>query len=561
MERSSSTTGSRVFRRYSGFVKVARLPGITSGAAYFKLSVVHIYRWLSVFVWHMATLICTRSLWFASGRLLTLKGLNRLAVLLVIIVPLALSSITPSAANSDDALTQALNTATSGSDPLSDGSVKVHSDGEVEIEVEGARGESTYVLRFAGSTGTPANVQLGDFHTDSEGHGSAGFELSPGTYVGIFEVLREGIVQYLTLQASFVVVTETTTTTSSSTTESSTSTQTTNQLLTVEVEPHAREVPAGGLAEFRVHVRAGRVEERIFLSIAGVPDGATAIFSPPFNREPKSEFHSKLLVATGFAAAGTYPLTIYAVADEHRAAASASLIIVGAQNNTVAAEHKLHLRLATDKPKYPSGESVLLLGTVTEQSHNAVGGVQVSVQIVDEAGASVFVGQFETDAAGTFTSHVTLPPTAPQGIYTVFGVAAKVGFEDDRARTTFVVGTTGSPSITIRQIRITGQNGTEQALFRPGDTLVVWVVVENSGAVLPRAMIWVQVRDPNGVPISITINVELNFQGIKEIAVFISLSSNAVAGTYSVNAFVSDNLISMGGKFLASAQAQFAVGA
>jgi uncharacterized protein YfaS (alpha-2-macroglobulin family) len=140
----------------------------------------------------------------------------------------------------------------------------------------------------------------------------------------------------------------------------------------------------------------------------------------------------------------------------------------------------------------------------------------------------------------------------------VFGLAAKGGFEEDHARVSFVVGSANGPSITIRDILITNQNGEEQGVFAPGETVVITVVVVNSGLRLINGMVWVQVIDPNGVPVSIT-RLTATLQGTIELSVFIVLSSNTAVGVYQVNAFVSDNLISRGGRFLASAQTEFVV--
>jgi hypothetical protein len=68
------------------------------------------------------------------------------------------------------------------------------------------------------------------------------------------------------------------------------------------------------------------------------------------------------------------------------------------------------------------------------------------------------------------------------------------------------------------------------------------------------------VRDPNGVPVQIQIHpAQLEAgQSIKE-GWAIALPANAAVGVYTVNALVSDKLISQGGTFLASSETQFAL--
>jgi hypothetical protein len=487
--------------------------------------------------------------------------MNPKAIPLLILLPLIASSVASTVGHSADEVVFALARAGASSDPLTSGSVTIHSEGEVKVELDGALAELTYIVRFASATGSPGILVLGQLETNAEGDGSEEFWLPSGSYLGVFQLVRHEEVQYFTAEASFVIsIIATTTTTVVTSTGTSTSTTNLNQSLTVQVEPGTVEVTAGRVAKFNIHVFGATAHEEINLSVVGVPEGATAIFSPPSSREAMAEFHSKLHIATGGAAAGSYSLTIFAVADDESASTTSTLVITGTPNVIETRDYKLHLGLETDKAAYALGEIVRIRGQVEDSSHNAVQEAQVSIEVVDDTGTSVLVDLAQTNTAGTFAVDFTLASDFHTGVYIAFAVASKGGFEDDRERTRFAVGQASDATIIIRDVRLTDTNGEEQALFQAGATLVVWVVVENAGAALERAMIWVQVRDPNGVPIFISIHLEQGLVGIKEVAVFITLSSNATVGVYTVNAFVSDNLISKGGKFLASQQAQFAVG-
>jgi uncharacterized protein YfaS (alpha-2-macroglobulin family) len=83
------------------------------------------------------------------------------------------------------------------------------------------------------------------------------------------------------------------------------------------------------------------------------------------------------------------------------------------------------------------------------------------------------------------------------------------------------------------------------------------MVIQNIGTAF-QGVVWIQVRDPNGVPIQIKTNtVQLQTGQTTTEGFAISLPGNASIGVYSVNALVSDKLISQGGTFLASSETQF----
>jgi hypothetical protein len=73
-------------------------------------------------------------------------------------------------------------------------------------------------------------------------------------------------------------------------------------------------------------------------------------------------------------------------------------------------------------------------------------------------------------------------------------------------------------------------------------------------------VVWIQVRNPNGVPTQIQIQISKLDAGetIKD-GVGFTMLGNPTIGVYTVNALVSNKLISQGGTFLASADTQFAL--
>jgi uncharacterized membrane protein len=163
-----------------------------------------------------------------------------------------------------------------------------------------------------------------------------------------------------------------------------------------------------------------------------------------------------------------------------------------------------------------------------------------------------------TDTAGVFHASVNLA-SAPAGTYTAFATAAKAGYTSATTHTTFVVGTSTTPSVVIQEVYVTDISGTRTTTFSAGQTVLVWVEIENSGATF-QGVIWVQIRDPNGTPIWIQFQIsQLGTGQTVKIAFGFTITGNLRAGLYTANALVSDKLISQGGAFLASANIDFAL--
>jgi len=86
---------------------------------------------------------------------------------------------------------------------------------------------------------------------------------------------------------------------------------------------------------------------------------------------------------------------------------------------------------------------------------------------------------------------------------------------------------------------------------------LIWVVLQNIGAPI-QGVIWIQILDPRGTPVSIQLQIStLATDGIVKVAFGFSPAANSAQGIYNTNALVSDKLISQGGTFLANANAQF----
>jgi len=197
---------------------------------------------------------------------------------------------------------------------------------------------------------------------------------------------------------------------------------------------------------------------------------------------------------------------------------------------------------------------------VTDAAGNAMADATVTIQVDATTGAELFyTNDIQTDVAGTFQARVFLGSSTATGTYTVFASASKPGYSSITTRTTFVVGTSTTPSVIIKAVYAGDSGGNPVSTFTNGQTVWIWVEIQNIGATF-QGVVWVQVRDPNGVPVQIQIHVTLleAGQSIKD-GWAVTLPGNAAVGVYTVNALVSDKLISQGGTFLASSETQFAL--
>jgi uncharacterized protein YfaS (alpha-2-macroglobulin family) len=216
------------------------------------------------------------------------------------------------------------------------------------------------------------------------------------------------------------------------------------------------------------------------------------------------------------------------------------------------------MTVSTDQTQYQPNSTVTIRGLVTDGTGNAVGQAKVSVQVDGPRGAQLlYLNNLATDPAGAFQTQLNLVSTIPTGTYTVFASATKSGYSSTTTRTTFVVGASTTPSVIIRAVYTGDSAGNPASTFKVGQTIWIWVVIQNIGATF-QGIVWIQVRDPSGMPVQIQIHMATLEAGQTTKEGF-TLLENATTGVYTVNALVSDKLISQGGIFLASSQTQFAL--
>jgi hypothetical protein len=230
----------------------------------------------------------------------------------------------------------------------------------------------------------------------------------------------------------------------------------------------------------------------------------------------------------------------------------------GTANTTQTAT--LSMTVNTDQSQYNPNMTVTVQGHVRDSTGNEVTGATIAIQVDAPNGAEIFyVNNILTDTAGFFQTQLTLPNNAPTGTFTLFSSATKTGYSGATTRSTFVVGTSSTPSVAIENVYAGDSAGNPSATFTVGQTIWIWVVIQNNGAAF-QGVVWIQVRDPSGVPVQIQIHIAKLDAGetIKDGLGF-TIGGNAAIGVYTVNALVSDKLISQGGTFLANADTQFAL--
>jgi hypothetical protein len=216
------------------------------------------------------------------------------------------------------------------------------------------------------------------------------------------------------------------------------------------------------------------------------------------------------------------------------------------------------MTISTDQAQYQPNSTVNIQGQVTDATGSAVANATVSIQVDAPTGVEVFYrNNIHSDPAGIFQTQVMLKSTSPTGTYTVFTSATKAGYTSITTRTTFVVGTSTTPSVIIKAVYAGDSAGNPTSTFATGQTIWVWVVIENIGSTF-QGVVWIQVRDPTGVPVQIQIHIA-NLQAGETIkdGLGFTLLGHPTIGVYTVNALVSDKLISEGGTFLASSETEF----
>lgn len=499
-----------------------------------------------------------------------------MAMVLSIIAAISAAQATgfmPSLVSADNKISiQLLPAPTSTQSAPATGTVEVNlQSGETKIELKNASPGSAYLALFASSA---SSAQLGVINTDNSGDGSVNITLSAGTYVGVFQVTRVGLLQFVSVDTTFTIgVTASLTTTASSnetsatiqTTSTETSTTTVTGLARLQVDPPLRTISAGAFAKFDINIHVGGTAN-VLLTARSVPTHSVAIFTQNMGTA-NPDFNSVLTILTSLdTPAGTYGITLIALIDGQQYESQIGLEVTASSTETstqitsAAVGLGLSITINTDQHSYQPNATVNLQGQVTDDTGSAVADASVSVQVDAPTGVEVvFITNLKTDSAGVFQVSFLLPASATSGTYTAFTTASKGGFVSATTHTTFVVGVSSTPSVVIRDVYATDISGTRTATFTAGQTVLIWVIVENSGAAF-QGVIWVQIRDPNGTPTWIQFQIsQLGTGQTVKIAFGFTITTNMAAGIYTANALVSDKLISQGGTFLASGNTEFAL--
>jgi len=326
---------------------------------------------------------------------------------------------------------------------------------------------------------------------------------------------------------------------------------------------------------------SGEVE----LDIKGLPDDSEYVFSHE-EGVPNPVFQSVLRVEVGHSTKpGQYDLTIIATSDgngEHHEEgnhveaddqsgennenseifhqATVLLIIDGEPSTTDGHfEKRLQVRVGTNA-NYVEGPNVDIFGKVHLRHGDSISDATVSIEVLDPSGKSMYVNSAKTNDAGHFSDVFTLPPNAMEGLYTVYVTASFAPYRDATAKTTFTVGGSDAASILVTSITVTKTDDTIPSEFHAGETVVVWVTITNTGADLENGMIWVQIVDPNNVPISVVVVIATLHHGEQvKTGLQVVLGSDSPTGIYTANTLVSNGKISEGGKFLDGEETDFAV--
>ena len=337
--------------------------------------------------------------------------------------------------------------------------------------------------------------------------------------------------------------------------------------VTLQIQPPSSTINAGAFAKFGISL-IDNSTSGVSLVARGVPPASVAIFAPN-GGAANPAFNSTLTIVTSpDTPTGTYVVTTVAIVNSGEFAANVTLQVLPASGVTsevttstsTSFASTLVMTVSTDQNQYLPNSTVNIRGQVTDGAGNAVAGTQVSVQVDGPNGAQLlYTNNLETDPSGTFETQVRLVTTSLSGTYTVFASAAKSGYSSTTTRTTFVVGASTTPSVVIRSVYAGNSAGKPSSTFTVGQTIWVWVIIQNIGSTF-QGVVWIQIRDPNGVPVQIQIHIATLEAGqTTRDGIGFTLLKNATTGVYTVNALVSDKLISQGGIFLASAQTQFAL--
>ena len=330
----------------------------------------------------------------------------------------------------------------------------------------------------------------------------------------------------------------------------------------LQVGPTSESISAGSYAQFEISIGGGEPTNVLLVS-KGIPDQSAAIFTPE-NGIVNPNFNSFLTIVTSPSSPlGAYTVTVVALVGGQELSSDVTLQIAPSAsqtNNTlnIPASSGLSVRVETDQSYYKPNETVNVRGVVMDSTGSAVPDADLSVQVDGPAGSElVRLTSVTTDTAGVFQTYLTIPINVTSGAYTVFAAASRSGYTSATTRTNFIIDSSSTSSVTIIQLYSTDATNKTSAVFSTGQTVLIWVVLQNIGAPI-QGVIWIQILDPRGTPVSIQLQIStLATDGIVKVAFGFSPAANSAQGIYNTNALVSDKLISQGGTFLANANAQF----
>lgn len=316
--------------------------------------------------------------------------------------------------------------------------------------------------------------------------------------------------------------------------------------------PLVRTVNPGQSTNYQVAVTSvGGFSGNVSLVTSVIPPGTVATFSPATLSLAGGDVSNSTLTISTTAATlpRTYGLKVTGISGTTVQGVDITLVVSGG---------RLSLIVVASASVSVSGSnaSVTITGTVTDSGNNLVQGVDVSIQVVDPPGNPVRVNLRLTDSTGTYADSFPLP-ISTNGIFTVFVTASKAGFRDGRTDATFVIGQAGAPSISVRLITIADVNGNPKNNFRLSDTIRIIVQIDNRGSDL-NGLIWIQLEDPSGTPILIQ-RQQTKISGSITFGPLDLGGSRLLItpGIHKVTLFVSDKLISEGGRFFTSATSTF----
>ena len=327
-----------------------------------------------------------------------------------------------------------------------------------------------------------------------------------------------------------------------------------------KIDSDSRLVVPGDSVEYGIHIlTSGLTETLIDLSIEGLPDNCTAEYSmnPVFIGQ-EDELDLSLIVRTGYLTPpGISYLTITGESMAEEGPVCVAVVVL------VMSGASLNVEISTDRPSYKLGEIVYMNGQVSDSGislHN----VSISIQVTDQSGDVIHISLTATDLEGSYSDSFTLGDVLESGTYSIFVTANKIGIRDAYGQQSFVVGESSDPSIIIATIYSTDVNHMKKAVFSPGETVSVNLDIDNGGADLD-GIIWIEVEDQNDIPIQVIMienmikNTVKDGEGPITIRISLKLSDEASSGSYLMRGYVSDKMISEGGRFLTHDQGTFQV--